>query len=197
MVGDFYLSLGRNMTSRAKTQFLGGIAALVVLSAGLTSCSTSGYSGGGGAKTLPASRMKSGAVMQRNAQIANEPRGDYYIGRRWFTEGTRYWGYIRKPGETWENSTLVVFNESVMHQPDRLQEVAHDGGRAHGYDHNSEYRLWGNFNGKKVYDPNSNLELPEFRLTKYQLINPNPGFLFYPGEPYQKRGLPPKHPPTL
>jgi hypothetical protein len=88
-------------------------------------------------------------------------------------------------------------NESVVHQPDRVQEVPVDGGKAHGYDHNYEYKLWGSFIGSKVYDPNSNLELPEFRLTNYQLINSNPGFLFYPNEPYQIRGLPPKHPPTL
>ena len=186
------------MTSRTIINFLGGICALLVLSSGLTSCSTSGaYSGGGAGKSLPASRMKSAAVQQRNQAIAMEPTGDHYVGRRWFTDGTRYWGYLRKPRQTWDQARLVVMNESIAHQPDRLPETPTDGGRPHGYDHNYEYRIWGNFNGRKVYDPNSNLELPEFVIRKYQLINANPGFLFYPTEPYQKRGLPPMHPPTL
>lgn len=185
------------MTSRKLTHFLLGTCALLALSSGLTSCATGGYGGGGAAKSLPASRMKSAAVQQRNQLIAQEQRGDFYIGRRWFTDGTRYWGYLRKPGQTWDTSRLVVMNEALLHQPDRLQETPKDGSRAHGYDHNHEYRIWGNYNGRKVYDPNSNLELPEFVLRKFQMINPNPGFLFYPGEPYQKRGLPPKHPPTL
>ncbi|MDF1811314.1 MAG: hypothetical protein P1V20_03845 [Verrucomicrobiales bacterium] len=186
------------MTSREITQIALAMVAMLILSAGLTSCTTAGaYSGGGGAKTLPASRMKSAAVQRRNQEIASEPGGDYYIGRRWYTEGTRYWGYIRKPGQPWETSRLVVMDESVTHQPDRLQEVPQDGGRGHGFDHNSEYKLWGSFTGRTVYDPNSNLELPLFLLRKYQIVNPNPGFLFYPGEPYQRRGLPPKHPPTL
>jgi hypothetical protein len=186
------------MTRLGFAHILSGLTALLALSFTVTSCSTTGgYTGGSMEKTLPASRMKSAAVVQRNQQIALEPQGDYFIGRRWFTEGTRFWGYIRKPGQPWENARLVVMNESIQHQPDRLLETPADGSHGHGYDHNHEYRLWGNFNGKEVYDPNSNLELPEFVLQKYQLISANPGFLFYPNEPYQKRELPPKHPATL
>jgi len=139
--------------------------------------------------------MKSPAVQQRNQMIAAEEKGNHFIGRRWYTDGTRYWGYVRRPGQPWAQSQLCVMNESIKHQPDRVQEVPTDGGLAHGFDHNSEYKLWGSYTGQKIYDPNSDLVLPEFRLTKYQLINRSPGFLFYPGEPYQRRGLPPKHPP--
>ncbi len=161
-----------------------------------SSCVTStGTANSGIAKTLPASKMNSAAVQQRNSLIAQEAPGNYYIGRRWFTEGTRYWGYVRKPQQPWEQSRLVVMNESVRPQPDRLPEIPEDGGPAHGFDHNYEYRLWGTFTGLEIYDPNSNLVLPEFRLSKYELISENPGFLFYPGEPYKRRGLPPKHPP--
>ena len=166
-----------------------------VLWSGVSCVSTSSpSSSASGPKTLPAGRMNSPAVQQRNALIAREPRGNYYIGRRWFTEGTRYWGYLRKPGQPWAQSRLVVINESVRFQPDRLPETPADGGRAHGYDHNSEYKFWGEYTGRQIYDPNSNLILPEFRLRRYELTNSNPGFLFYPGEPYGRRSLPPKHP---
>jgi hypothetical protein len=60
-------------------------AAVVVL----PSCTTTGAAGG----------MDNGpAVQVRNAAIAGEPRGDWYVGRRYFTEKCRYWGYLRKPG---------------------------------------------------------------------------------------------------
>lgn len=134
-------------------------------------------------------------MKQRAAQIAAEPRGDYWVGRRWWTEGTRFWGYLRQPGQPWNQAKLVVFNESYKHQPDRLPEAPESGLR-HGYDHNYEYRIWGQFSGQVVYDPNSNLELPEFVLSNYELINANPGFLFQPGERYNPKVLPPKFPPV-
>jgi len=134
-------------------------------------------------------------MKQRAAQIAAEPAGDYWIGRRWWTQGTRFWGYLRRPGQPWNEAKLVVFNESYKHQPDRLPEAPESGLR-HGYDHNYEYRIWGNFSGQVVYDPNSNLELPEFVLSNYELINTAPGFLFQPGERYNPKVLPPKFPPV-
>lgn len=39
---------------------------------------------------------------------------------------------------------------------------------------------------KKAYEPNTNQVLPVFRLTKYELINPNPGWLFTPREKYRE-----------
>lgn len=133
------------------------------------------------------------AVKSRNALIAQEPPGNYYYGRRWWTDGTRFWGYLREPGKTWAESKLVIMNESIIHQPDRIPEEGAE--RRHGYDHNYEYKIWGSFTGKTAYDPNSNFILPEFRLSKYQLINDRPGFLFHPGETYSPNRLPPKHPP--
>ena len=135
------------------------------------------------------------AVKQRAAQIAAEPVGDYGIGRRYWTEGTRFWGYLRRPRQPWEQAKLIVFNESYKVQPDRLPE-APESGPGHGFDHNYEYRIYGNFSGQVVYDPNSNLELPEFVLTGYELINATPGFLFQPGERYNSKRLPPKFPPV-
>ncbi|MCH1408514.1 MAG: hypothetical protein L7V87_05745 [Verrucomicrobiales bacterium] len=161
----------------------------------LPSCTTTGNSGGSGAGHLPASALNHPAVKSRNAMIANEPAGDYYIGRRWWTDGTRFWGYLRKPRQPWSEARLVIMNESVMKQPDRVPEQS--GPQSHGYDHNYEYRIWGSFTGLTIYDPNSNFRIPEFRLAKYEMISQNPGFLFWPGEQYGTRRLPPKHPATF
>ncbi|NNE93787.1 MAG: hypothetical protein HKN23_19220 [Verrucomicrobiales bacterium] len=127
--------------------------------------------------------------------MAAEPRGDYWIGRRWFTEGTRFWGYLRRPGQPWSSSKLVLMNESVTRIPDRVPEDPTSGPR-HGFDHNYEYRISGSFTGDEGYDPNSNLVLPEFRPTKFELVSSKPGFLFQPGERYNPKRLPPKIPPV-
>ncbi len=125
----------------------------------------------------------------RDAQIMVEPRGDWYVGRRFLTRRTRFWGYLRRPGELWENSKLVVMNERNKLQPDRMPEVPVEG-PAHGFDHNSEYRIWGRFSGRTIYDPNADLELPEFILDNYELVTRSPGFLFDPREKYDPLRLP-------
>ena len=137
-------------------------------------------------------------VAAREAAIAQEPPGDYYIGRRYFVDTTRFWGWLRRPRESWESARLVVMNESRCRTPDRVSEEPADGGPAHGFDQNREYRIEGRYTGRPVYDPNSNLFLPEFELRSIRLTNPNPGFLFRPNEKYQdmavsvypKRGVP-------
>lgn len=161
----------------------------------LSSCTTTSTTSGSGAGALPSSALSHPAVKARNEQIALEAPGNYYIGRRWWTDGTRFWGYLRKPGEPWSESKLVIMNESVIKQPDRLPEEGVP--QVHGFDHNFEYRIWGSFTGVEVYDPNSNFRIPEFRISKYELVNQNPGFLFWPGEQYSPRRLPPKHPATF
>ena len=128
--------------------------------------------------------MVAAQMETRRQAIANEPRGNWYIGRRYFIARTQFWGYVRRPGQSWDESRLTIFNEHQAIQPDRVLEDPTDGSAAHGFDHNYEYRLYGNFTGDTVYDPNSNLFLPEFKLTGSQLISPNPGFLFRPDERY-------------
>ncbi|MBP6785876.1 MAG: hypothetical protein KA152_18925 [Verrucomicrobiales bacterium] len=137
--------------------------------------------------------MNNPQVKARNAVIATEAPGNYYIGRRWWTDGTRFWGYLRQPGQPWSEAKLTIMNESIVKTPDRTQEEG--VGQPHGFDHNFEYRIWGSYTGKMIYDPNSNFKLPEFRLSKFELVNQSPGFLFYPGEPYNPRQLPSVHPP--
>ena len=145
----------------------------------LPSCSTTGAADNGP------------AVQARNAAILAEPRGDWYIGRRYFTEKCRYWGYLRRPGELWDNAQLVVMDEMRgALTPDRVSEAPSDGSRAHGFDHNSEYRVWGSFTGRRCYDPNADLQLPVFAARKFELISERPGFLFSPKDRYDPRYLP-------
>lgn len=178
------------------------LPAAILASTLLTSCVTTG--GGSGTSTaavgsgsiagqIPASKLSHPQVRARDAIIATEAPGNYYIGRRWWTDGTRFWGYVREPGKPWSTAKLVIMNETTARQPDRVPEEG--SSQVHGYDHNYEYRLWGSFTGQKIYDPNSNFVIPEFRLSRYELIDSNPGFLFYPGEKYNPRQLPEVHPP--
>jgi hypothetical protein len=146
----------------------------------LNSCETPGgdYAGGPGLET-------------RNAAIRAEPRGDWYIGRRYFTNKVRYWGYLRRPGELWESAKLVVMDEnSGVRTPDRLPEIASGGSLAHGYDHNFEYRIWGSYTGQICYDPNSDRELPLFAARKFEVVNKTPGYLFSPKDRYNPAYIP-------
>lgn len=127
-----------------------------------------------------------GIEMQaRNAQIAAEPMGNYYIGRRYFVPYTRFWGYLRKPRQSWDDARLVVMDESVYKTPDRLKEAGE--GIIHGYDNNVEYRVFGSYMRDMAYDPNSDLVLPVFQLTGIELVNKDPGFLFKPNERYSTK----------
>ncbi len=132
------------------------------------------------------------AVLEAREQlILAEPVGEYYLGRRYYTHGTRFWGYLRRPRESWDSARLVIFNERLKRQPDRLPEKPASG-PAHGFDHNYEYRIYGSYSGSKVYDPNSNFILPEFVLQDYELARKSPGFLFHPKEKYHPKRLPPR-----
>ena len=123
------------------------------------------------------------------ARIKSEPRGSHFIGRRYYVEKTRFWGYVRRPGEPWQKARLVVMNEDVSRTPDRLPELGL-GEHGYGFDHNYEYKLNGRFTGEQIYDPNANLFLPEFQLQSYELISAVPGWLFSPDERYDSHTLP-------
>lgn len=130
-------------------------------------------------------------VIARNVAIRAEPRGDYYIGRRYVVNKTRFWGYLRRPGQLWEEAPLAIIDErGGVRQPDRLPEAPTDGSLAHGYDHNAEYKVWGRFTGQIAYDPNGDMELPLFRASRFELLNARPGFLFGPSDRYDPRYIP-------
>ncbi len=119
----------------------------------------------------------------RQAAIANEPTGNFYYGRRYYVEKTRFWGYLREPRKPASTAKLVLFREQIKKNPDRLPETGPPGER-YGFDNNYEYRIYGRYTGEEGYDPNSNQFLPVFLLTDYELVNSNPGWLFSPEDHY-------------
>jgi hypothetical protein len=120
---------------------------------------------------------------ERKAEIASEPTGDHFYGRRYYVQKTRFWGYIRRPRQSWDKAKLVIFREDKKRSPDRLSEDGPAGAR-YGFDQNFTYKLNGYFTGQNAYDPNSNQFLPEFMLTDYEVTQRNPGWLFRPDDKY-------------
>ena len=114
------------------------------------------------------------------AIIAAETPGNYYVGRRYYKKDYKMWGWVRKPGQPWKSSRLVMMNEDTKLAPDRA-------GGTLGVDNNYEYRLEGNFTGGQVYEPASNTFYPEFILTGYQVISTAPPNIFK-----DRRALDPK-----
>ncbi len=111
------------------------------------------------------------ARLETAARIQNEAPGDYYIGRRYFKREFKFWGYVRRPGQPWSSSQLVMLNEKQKLAPDRAQN-------SFGSDNNFEYKLYGGFSGDKVYEPASNGIYPEFVLKNYELLATNPPPIF-------------------
>ena len=128
------------------------------------------------------------ALAEREAEIAAEAPGDYYIGRRYYIPYTRFWGYLRKPGQSWRTAKLVIMDEQKCRQPDRGIEPPLDN-PVFGTDHNVEYIVRGSYTGSKAYEPNSDSALDVFRATGYEVRNREPGFLFVPSEKYSVSGI--------
>jgi hypothetical protein len=123
----------------------------------LTACKTTGST----------SSSSSSARATMAAAIAGEPPGDYYIGRRYYKQDYKFWGFIRSPRQPWSTAKLVMLNEQEVLAPDRAQGKI-------GSDNNYEYKLIGAFTGQTVYEPASNGFYPEFALKKYELLSLSP-----------------------
>jgi hypothetical protein len=119
--------------------------------------------------TLPEGIHAARVAMMRG--IKDEPPGDYYLGRRYYKRDYKFWGYVRRPGQSWSTAKLVMLNEKKKLAPDR------DLGKL-GSDHNYEYKLQGYFSGETVYEPASNGFYPEFVLTGYELKSISPAPIF-------------------
>lgn len=148
--------------------------AVVPLCLTLCHCGTAGLGGG---------NLGGPSVEERNASIANEATGDFFYGRRYYVQKTRFWGYLREPRQPWKRAKLVMMNEDKKQVPDRLPEAG-PSGQKYGYDQNFEYQISGDYTGREIYDPNSNQFLPEFMLTGYKLMDRQPGWLFRPDDRY-------------
>ena len=153
---------------------------LSLLALPLSSCSYLGY--GRGENYLPGNLGTTPSPSERKAKIAIEERGDFFYGRRYYVEKTRFWGYLRKPGQSAKKARLVIFNEAIKRNPDRLPEAG--ARKLYGFDQNYEYKIYGRYTGRTLYEPNSNQFLPEFLLTNYQLLDQKPGWLFSPNDFY-------------
>ncbi len=111
------------------------------------------------------------AKTQLAARYAAEAPGDYYIGRRYYKPDYKFWGYVRRPGQPWSTSKMVMLNEKRKLAPDREH-------LSFGSDNNYEYKLFGHFSGETVYEPASNGFYPEFVLERYEVLSTNPPPIF-------------------
>ncbi len=105
------------------------------------------------------------------AAVAAEKPGNDYVGYRFYKVDYKMWGWVKKPGEPWKDSKLVMFNEQRKLAPDRER-------RAIGSDNNTLYRLSGYFSGERVYEPASDSFYPEFVLTGASVLSTNPPLIF-------------------
>ena len=136
-----------------------------------------------GCATVPQGIQQARIEMAQN--IAAEPTGDYYIGRRYYKPDYKFWGYVRKPGQPWSTAELVMLNEKSKLAPDRER-------LEFGSDNNYEYKMGGYFSGDKVYELVSNRFLPEFVLLNYELVSTNPPPIFksqLEGRRHNRRGI--------
>lgn len=127
--------------------------------------------------------MAGPTVVERDAKIASEPTGDFFYGRRYHVEKTRFWGYVRQPRQPWSRAKLVLLREDKKLAPDRLPENGPPGQR-YAFDNNTDYLLRGYYTGTTSLEPNSNQFLPVFMLTGYQVLDRQPGWLFRPDDRY-------------
>jgi len=123
----------------------------------------------GSCQTMPEGIHQARIEMAQHI-VAEQP-GDYFIGRRYYKPDFKFWGYIRRPGQSWSTAQLVMLNEKQKLAPDRER-------LEFGSDNNYEYKLYGYFSGDKVYEPASNGIYPEFVLQGYELISTNPPPIF-------------------
>ncbi len=128
------------------------------------------------------------AVVERDKKILQEPSGDYYIGRRYYMPETRFWGFLRRPNQSWKSAKLVIMDEKLTRTPDRGPEKPRRGA-TFGTDNNVEYIVYGNYESESTYEPNSNQILPTFLARGFKIRDLNPGFLFTPSEEYHTRAV--------
>lgn len=125
------------------------------------------------------------ALREREAAIAQEEKGGYFVGRRYYIPLCRFWGYLREPGQSWRDAKLVMMDETLVRTPDRGPEDPLPNA-TFGRDQNVEYVIRGEYTGRKAYDPSTDQVLPMFRATSYEVRNREPGFLFVPSEEYSE-----------
>src|SRR5947209_20272826 len=71
----------------------------------------------GGCQTVPQGIQQ--AKIEMAQRIAAEPAGDYFIGRRYYKPDFKFWGYVRRPGQSWSEAQLVMLNEKQKRSEER------------------------------------------------------------------------------
>jgi hypothetical protein len=104
-------------------------------------------------------------------EIANEPPGAYFVGRRYYKTEYKFWGFVRPSGQPWTAAKMVMLNENQKLAPDRATGKL-------GSDNNYEYKLFGYYSGDTVYEPASNGLYPEFVLKGYELRSATPASIY-------------------
>jgi hypothetical protein len=138
----------------------------VAIAAILTFTGCQSLDGGGGRGSSNAASRAAVA-----AGIAAEPKGAYYVGRRYYKVDYKFWGWVRKSGSPWSTAKMVLMNESNRLVPDR------QAGKL-GSDNNYEYKLIGDFSGDTIYEPASNSFYDEFVLKGYEVLSKTPGPIY-------------------
>ena len=123
-----------------------------------------------GCETLEMKSSKA-ARLALDQAIRNELPGDYFIGRRYYKQDYKFWGWVRRPGQPWATAKLVMMNEQTKLAPDREQGKL-------GSDNNTEYKLIGELSDEPVYEPASNGFYPEFTLKSYEVRSVAPANIF-------------------
>lgn len=124
----------------------------------------------GGCATADMEGIQSARVAMA-AAIPAEPPGNYFIGRRFYKNDYKFWGFVRGPRQPWSEAKLVMLNEQHRLAPDREKNEV-------GSDNNYEYKLYGEFSGQTVYEPSSNGFYPEFVLRAAELRSVTPASIF-------------------
>src|SRR5258708_12984927 len=58
-------------------------------------------------------------------QIAAEPVGDFFVGRRVYAPPFALWGYVRSPRQSWRTAQLLFLNKKYQFPPNRpLQQLS-------------------------------------------------------------------------
>jgi hypothetical protein len=87
------------------------------------------------------------------ASIAAETPGDYYVGRRYYKEDYKFWGFIRSPRQPWSTAKLVMLNEQEVLAPDRAQGKL-------GSDNNASIDYWAVSPAKPFTNPRATDSIP-------------------------------------
>jgi hypothetical protein len=103
-------------------------------------------------------------------EISREKPAPYFIGRRYYKDDYKMWGYLRKPGQPWSESQLVMLNENKTLAADRAQNDI-------GSDNGFEYRVGGRVAGpgKKSMNQQATAFTPSSCQKRWNVFPPSRG----------------------